>query len=134
MFNGLKQYWQELKRGKPGKRFQEQHKKSHESGGNPWRKVLFLGGALVMVAGIFFLPAPGPGWAIIFIGGGLLAQESKHAAKTLDWVELRLRTVVDWALGIWKRASTPLRAGIVALGLVVAGGAVFAAYQIFIAK
>jgi uncharacterized protein (TIGR02611 family) len=135
MFNGLKQYWQELKRGTPGKRFQQQYKKRHQSGGNPWRKALFLGGgALVIVAGIFFLPAPGPGWAIIFIGGGLLAQESKHAAKTLDWVELRLRAVVDWALSVWKRASTPLRAGIVALGLVVAGGAVFAAYQIFIAK
>ena len=135
MFTGLKRYWKELKRGTPGKRFQQQYQKSHDTGGNPLRKVLFLGGgALVIAAGVFFLPAPGPGWAIIFIGGGLMAQESKRAAKVLDWTELRIRAVVEWGLGIWKRASTPARAGIVALGLVIAGGAVFAAYQIFIAK
>ena len=99
------------------------------------RKVLFLGGgALILVAGLFFLPAPGPGWAIIFIGGGLIAQESERAAKILDWVELRLRAVVKWALDIWKRASMPARAGIVALGLALAGGAGFAAYQLFFAK
>lgn len=135
MFDGLKRYWKELKRGTPGKRFQQQYKKSHESGGNPLRKALFLGsGALVITAGIFFLPAPGPGWAIIFIGGGLMAQESKTAAKVLDWTELRIRAVVEWGLGIWKRASTPVRAGIVTMALILAGGAVFVAYRLFIAK
>jgi len=135
MLNGLKRYWKELKRGTPGKRFQQQYQKSHDSGSSPLRKALFLGGgALVIAAGIFFLPAPGPGWAIIFIGGGLMAQESKRAARVLDWCELRIRAVVKWAMNIWTRASTPIRAGIVAIGLIVAGGAVFAAYQILIAK
>ena len=135
MFDGIKDYWKELKAGTPGKRFQEQYKKSHASGSSPLRKVLFLGGgALVIAAGIFFLPAPGPGWAVIFIGGGLVAQESERAAKILDWTELRLRAVMDWALGVWKKASTPARVGIVALGFVLAGGAGYAAYQIFFAK
>ena len=135
MFDGIRKYWKELKRGTPGKRFQQQYRKSHESGSSPARKILFLGGgALVLVAGIFFLPAPGPGWGIIFIGGGLIAQESEVAAKVLDWVELRLRAVVDWALRLWKNASAPARAGIVAVGLVIAGGAGFAAYEIFFNK
>ena len=135
MFDGLKNYWSELKRGTPGKRFQQQYRKRHESGSSPARKVLFLGsGALVIAAGLFFLPAPGPGWAIIFIGGGLIAQESKAASKVLDWVELRLRAVVDWAQRMWRRASTPARVGLVALGILIAGAAAFGAYQLFIAK
>lgn len=136
MFEGLKQYWKELKRGTPGQRFQQQYKKTHaKSGGSAVRKVLFLGGgALVLAAGIFFLPAPGPGWAIIFIGGGLIAQESERGAKILDWTELRLRAVVDWAIRIWKRASTPARVGMVAVGLVVVGAALYGAYLLFLAK
>src|SRR5687768_1168098 len=84
MLDGLKNYWKELKRGQPGKRFQQQYRKNHQSVSKPVRKVIFIGGGLLIIAAaIFFLPAPGPGWAVIFIGGGLLAQESLPAAKTL---------------------------------------------------
>jgi uncharacterized protein (TIGR02611 family) len=135
MFGALKEHWRDLKRGKPGKRFQDHYKNRHESGGNRMRKVLYLGiGALIVAAGIFFLPAPGPGFIIIFLGGGLMAQESLAAAKTLDWCEVRVRRVMEWALGVWKRASTPARAAIALFGLVVAAGAGYVAYQIFIAK
>ena len=132
---GLKEHWQDLKEGKPGKRFQDHYRKYHESGGNRMRKVLFIGiGALIVAAGIFFLPAPGPGFLIIFLGGGLMAQESLRAAKVLDWMELRVRRIADWALAVWKRASVPARAAIAFFGLVVAAGAGYAAYQIFLAK
>lgn len=135
MLQGLKKHWQDLKRGQPGKRFQDHYKKRHESGTSVWHKVLFLGGgALIVAAGIFFLPAPGPGFIIIFLGGGLMAQESMRAARVLDWLEVKLRAVADWALGIWKRAPMPARAAIALFGLVVAAGAGYAAYQIFIAK
>lgn len=135
MLQGLKKHWQDLKRGKPGKRFQDHYRNQHESGSSPWRKVLFIGGgALIVAAGIFFLPAPGPGFIIIFLGGGLMAQESIRAAKVLDWSELRLRKIAEWALGVWKRASTPARAAIALFGLVIVAGAGYAAYQIFIAK
>ena len=136
MLDGLKNYWNELKAGTPGKRFQEQYKKSHaKSGGSPLRKVLFLGGgALVLAAGIFFLPAPGPGWAVIFIGGGLIAQESERGAKVLDWTELRLRAVVDWALRIWKNASIPVRIVIVVLTLAIVGAAAYGAYLLLLKK
>jgi uncharacterized protein (TIGR02611 family) len=135
MFQGIKDHWQDLKAGQPGQRFQDHFERRHESGSNPLRKVLFIGGgALIVAAGIFFLPAPGPGFVIIFLGGGLIAQESKAAAKVLDWCEVRIRAVAEWAVGIWKRASTPVRAAIAVLGLVIAGSAGFLAYQIFIAK
>jgi uncharacterized protein (TIGR02611 family) len=132
---GLKEHWQDLKEGKPGKRFQDHYRKYHESGGNRMRKVLFIGmGALIVAAGIFFLPAPGPGFLIIFLGGGLMAQESQRAAKVLDWTELRVRRIADWALGVWKRASFPTRAALALFGLVIAAGTGYAAYQIFLAK
>src|SRR5688500_8188394 len=107
MLDGIKKYWRGLKAGQPGKRFQQQYKKQHATGTTPWHKVLFLGGGvLIMLAGIFFLPAPGPGWVIIFIGAGMVAQDSERAAKILDWCELRIRDVVDWAQKVWKQSPT----------------------------
>ena len=135
MLDGIKSHWNDLKAGKPGRRFQDHYKKRHEKQSSPWRKALFLGGgALIVAAGIFFLPAPGPGFLIIFLGGGLMAQESKHAARVLDWCEKQLRAIADWGLGIWKRAATPLRVAIVTFGLIVAGGAGYFAYTIFFGK
>ena len=135
MLQAIKEHWNDLKRGKPGKRFQDHYHHSHESRGHIGRKLLFLGGgALIVAAGIFFLPAPGPGFVIIFLGGGMMAQESETAAKVLDWSELRVRAVMKWALGVWNHASTPARAAIAFFGLVVAAGAGYAAYQIFLAK
>ena len=134
MFDGIKSHWHDLKEGRPGKRFQDHYKKRHESGSSPWRKALFLGGgALIVAAGIFFLPAPGPGFLIIFLGGGLMAQESRHAARLLDWAEVKVRAVVDWALGIWQRASTPVRVALVLIALVLAGGAGYWGYQVLFA-
>jgi uncharacterized protein (TIGR02611 family) len=131
----LKEHWQDLKRGRPGHRFQDHYTKRHEAGSSPGRKVLFLGGgALIVAAGIFFLPAPGPGFVIIFLGGGLMAQESKHAAKALDWAEQRIRSLLHWARGIWQRATTPLRVVILSLGLLLVAGAGYIGYQIFLAK
>ena len=104
MLDGIKSHWNDLKRGKPGSRFQDHYKKRHEKQSSPWRKTLFLGGgALIIAAGIFFLPAPGPGFLIIFLGGGLMAQESRHAARVLDWCEKRVRAIAEWALGVWNR-------------------------------
>jgi uncharacterized protein (TIGR02611 family) len=133
MLQAIKKNWRELKHGTPGKRFQEHYERRHQSGSHLLRKALYIGvGALIVAAGIFFLPAPGPGFVIIFLGGGLIAQESKAAAKVLDWCELRGRAVADWAFGIWKRASTPARAAIALAGLIMVGGAGYVAYRVFL--
>lgn len=135
MLQGLKRQWRDLKQGRPGHRFQDHYRQRHESGGNGLRKALYIGaGALLVAAGIFFLPAPGPGFLIIFLGGGLMAQESNGAARVLDWSELRVRAVVRWGTRIWKDASLPARAAIALFGLMLAGGAVFAAYQVLLDK
>lgn len=135
MLQGLKDHWHDLKRGRPGHRFQDHYRRRHDAGANKLRKVLYIGaGALIVAAGIFFLPAPGPGFLIVFLGGGVMAQESRTAARVLDWLELRLRAIADWALRVWQDASLPARAAIALLALVIAGGAGFAAYRIFLAR
>lgn len=135
MLQGLKDHWQDLKRGRPGHRFQDHYRRRHDAGANKLRKVLYIGaGALIVAAGIFFLPAPGPGFLIVFLGGGVMAQESRTAARVLDWLELRIRAVTEWALRFWRRASLPARAALAFLALGIAGGAGFAAYRIFLAK
>ena len=124
-----------LREGEPGERFQEHYRRRQKGGPSPVRRWLYLGGGtIVILAGIFFLPAPGPGWLIIFLGGGLLAQESLVAAKALDWTELRLRAVASWALRIWKRASMPVRVVIVLIALAIAGAVAWGAYLVLFAR
>ena len=127
---------QELRDGEPGKRFQERYRERQARGKSGLvRRWLFLGGGtVVLLAGLFFLPAPGPGFLILFLGGGLIAQESLIAARALDWIEIRLRAIASWAMRIWKGAAMPVRALIVVAALTIAGGGAYAAYMIFIAR
>jgi hypothetical protein len=84
--------WQELKRGKPGHRFQSRYQRANPGGGlRKWAQI--VGGLLLILAGIVFLPLPGPGLLIIAAGAFLMAEESRAAARALDWIELRVRSV-----------------------------------------
>jgi len=135
MLRKLKESWHHLKRGAPGERFQEHYRRRQEAGGSRWRKPLFIGGGvLVMAAGLFFLPAPGPGFLILFLGGGLLAQESLRAARALDWAEVRLRKIAGWGLGVWKRSPLPVKVLLVIVGLGLAAGAAYLGYRLMFAK
>ena len=84
--------WQELKRGRPGHRFQGRYER-HTQGGVLRKWLVIAGGVLLIVAGVVFLPLPGPGVLIILSGGLLMAEESLAAARALDWIELRIRSV-----------------------------------------
>ena len=53
-------------------------------------------GVAVVILGIVALPAPGPGWAIIFLGLGILATEFEGARKVLHWVRERYQAWVHW--------------------------------------
>ena len=131
MFESLRESWEQLKEGEPGERFEKHYERRQEDKRSAMSKVFFIGaGVLTLAAGVFFLAAPGPGGLVLFIGGALIAQESRRAARILDWIEVRVRRVARWALGIWRGASTPVRAGIVALAVVVAAGAGIGAYLV----
>jgi hypothetical protein len=129
MLEGAKQSWAELKRGKPGKRFQQRYERKNPGGKRSGKKLATLIlGFVVFAAGLFFLPAPGPGIIIVALGAGLIAQASLKGARALDWCELKIRALLDWALGVWKSAGGGARTAIVLVGLGLVGAAGYGAW------
>jgi uncharacterized protein (TIGR02611 family) len=53
-------------------------------------------GLAVFVVGIIAIPYPGPGWAIVFIGLGILATEFEWARRLLAYAKERYDKVMDW--------------------------------------
>lgn len=53
-------------------------------------------GTIVLVIGILAIPYPGPGWAMVFAGLGILATEFAWAHHALGWVRVRYRKVMAW--------------------------------------
>ncbi|MCV7278675.1 TIGR02611 family protein [Mycolicibacterium flavescens] len=60
-------------------------------------------GVVVLTAGILAIPYPGPGWAIVFIGLGILATEFDWARRLLGYVRERYDKAMDWfkQQGLW---------------------------------
>ncbi len=53
-------------------------------------------GTLVLVVGIIAIPYPGPGWAIVFLGLGILATEFRAAQVVLHHARVRYEAVMAW--------------------------------------
>ncbi len=104
MFKKLRAAWRQLKQGDPGKRFQQFHesRKSMRAGG-PWRFLFLAGGIAIVVVGLILLPAPGPGWLVIFLGGALLARESLEVARAMDTIEPWLRRIIPGGRKVKRR-------------------------------
>lgn len=60
-------------------------------------------GLAVLAVGIVAIPYPGPGWAIVFVGLGILATEFDWARRLLAWVRERYDRVMEWfkSQGLW---------------------------------
>jgi hypothetical protein len=106
MLQRWKRAWSSFKKLPPGKRFQARYRQEREKpeGRSPWRRALWLGGALLAFAvGVVLMFIPGP--AVVFFGlsGALLATQSRSVARGLDWLELRLRALYDDARSTWHR-------------------------------
>lgn len=53
-------------------------------------------GTVVLAVGVLAIPYPGPGWAIVFAGLGILATEFSAARQVLRWVRDRYKRVMAW--------------------------------------
>ena len=90
----MKKSWLELKRGRPGHRFQDRYARRQQSARGAVARCAFVcTGVVIALLGIVFLPLPGPGMIIIALGALLMADGSRTAAKALDALELRARRV-----------------------------------------
>ncbi len=61
-----------------------------------YRVVVGVVGAAVTVVGVVLLPAPGPGWLIIFAGLAILASEFAWAQRLLDYARRRVEEWTEW--------------------------------------
>jgi hypothetical protein len=95
MLEALKRNWQQFKRSRPGRRFQDHYRrKNGERIGALWRCALLVSGAALCLVGLFFMAVPGPGIPILVLGAALIAQQSAGTARLLDRAELSLRRLV----------------------------------------
>lgn len=103
--------WHAFKTGTPGQRFRRRYYRRRETARGPLlRSLQFFGGIALMLAGMFFMPAPGPGLLILFVGAALVAQESLLVARALDASEVGIRKLLLLTRRIWRKSSWWVRA------------------------
>lgn len=71
-----------------------------------YRIVVGVVGLAIFAVGIVAIPYPGPGWAIVFIGLGILATEFEWAHRLLGYARGRYDAVMSWfgRQGLWVKA------------------------------
>ena len=124
MFDALRNDWRRVKRGVPGRRFQDVYEVRQKRKKQGWSRAfwLALGGVLVVLGPIAGL-VPGPGGIVVLLLGlALLARELRPAAQALDWCEQKLRKGWNPARKRWSQSTPVTRFAFVLLGLAVVGG------------
>jgi uncharacterized protein (TIGR02611 family) len=112
MIERAKESWRRFKQSKPGHRFQDHHHR-YQRGyrSRSYLRGLFgiVWGLLVVVVGVIAVPGPGPGWLIILLGLGMIAGESLSFARSIDWVEVRLRQLARLVVGVWTTSPASVK-------------------------
>jgi uncharacterized protein (TIGR02611 family) len=85
----------------------------HRQRNRVFRVVFAAAGFVVLLLGIVMLFTPGPGWAVIVLGLGMLALEFAWAERLLERVIDRLERAADQV----TRGNPVLRAALIAVGL-----------------
>jgi uncharacterized protein (TIGR02611 family) len=130
----IKAHWDDFKCGKPGKRFEERFRRRQRQGHNPLAKIVtIVAGLVLLMAGLVMIPAPGPGFLVVFPGAALIAEESYFAARLFDRIELKGRQTARNGTRAWKHAPPVLKAAVVALALVLAVAAGLGLYVAYFA-
>ncbi len=62
-----------------------------------YRVLVGVVGGLVTVLGLVLIPAPGPGWLVVFAGLAILASEFEWAQRLLAYARDQVGRWTDWA-------------------------------------
>lgn len=75
-----------------------------------WRTLVGVIGGIVTVAGLIMVPAPGPGWLVVFLGLMILASEFEFAQRLLDFARRQVGRWNDWVMAqpVWVRGLVAL--------------------------
>ena len=137
MVRWFKQQWRDLRKGRPGRRFQERYERNQKGrkAKSALRRFLYPAiGVIILAAGIVFCFIPGPGLPLVFLGGALLAERSWPIARAMDWGEVTLRKLLRWAKAWWCEASVATRNIIVALGTFLIAAVGYGVYHFMIGR
>ena len=135
MIERTKQTWHAFKDSDPGRRFQDRYDRRQEAEHGRWNMgaVFNVGlGVAIALAGLFLVPAPGPGWIITFLGLGLLGSEFAPMARALDWTEVKLRGAVGWANNLWDQSAFVVKALLVLIGVLCVAALGYGAYHLLV--
>lgn len=128
----LRKHWRDLLEGRPGNRFMDRYerarRKDRRSG--VWRRltIIVLGCAALLVGAVLTV-IPGPAVPFFFIGGGLLATESRPVARLMDWFEIQIRKVAAWIKRRWKRLPKLARVALLILGACCSAASAYLTYR-----
>lgn len=89
------------------------------------KTIVGIVGGAVLVAGIFMIPYPGPGWLVVFAGLGILSTQFEWAARVLQFAKGKYDTWEDWIKhqSMWVRGVfVLLTAAVVVLTLWLLNG------------
>jgi uncharacterized protein (TIGR02611 family) len=75
--------------------------RAHPTGYRVYRIVVGVVGLTIVGLGIIAIPAPGPGWAIVFVGLAILASEFEKADRLLQFAR---RHVHRWTVWVGEQA------------------------------
>ena len=110
----LYRYWRKLRRGYPGRRFQDLYDYRHRRRvrrARPSRWFGLGGGFVLLAVGLAIGWLPGPGGFLSIVGLALVATELRPLARLLDRSELILR---GWMERLWGSGPAAKRMLVVA--------------------
>jgi hypothetical protein len=112
--------WHDLKRGRPGHRFQDRYERARREKPpcSVARRAVTLAAALVFLGVAMFLAVfPGPAIPFFFLGGALLATQSRTVARWMDWAEVGIRRMLAGVKRRWRRLPLVGRIAVVAVAM-----------------
>jgi hypothetical protein len=128
----FRKQWRELKSGRPGHRFQSRYERARaaENRGSPVRRILVIVFALLCFAiGAVLAVIPGPAIPFFFLGGGLLATESRPMARFMDWCEVLIRRAFRWGKRHWDRLPRAVRVVLIVIGACCSATMAYLSYR-----
>lgn len=78
----------------------------HLTRSKPYRIAFMILAFVILIGGLALIPLPGPGWAIVFVGLGMLALEFEWAERLMEKILNRLESAQESA----KNASPAQKA------------------------
>lgn len=132
MIEKTKESWREFKKGKPGHRFHDHYlrRREKEEGHIVKRMLLIALGVIIAIGSLVLSPLPGPGWGTAFIGLMILGGELLPVARSLDWVEVRLRKLGRFVGKVW-RSSVVGKAVVVVVAVAIVAATFYITYWLF---